>query len=66
MRILLFGQNGQLGWELTERLSYIGELYAPARTSADGAGDSTHAQAIAEAIIRYRPQVSLMPQLYSR
>ena len=27
MRILLFGQNGQLGWELTERLSYIGELY---------------------------------------
>ena len=65
MRILLFGQNGQLGWELTERLSYIGELYAPARTSADGAGDLTHAQAIAEAIIRYRPQVVFNAAAYT-
>ncbi len=36
MKILLFGGNGQLGWELRRSLAPLGELIAPARRDAGG------------------------------
>lgn len=35
MRILLFGGNGQVGWELQRALAPLGDIVAPARREAD-------------------------------
>ena len=35
MRILLFGKNGQVGWELQRTLTVLGEVIAVGRKDAD-------------------------------
>ena len=35
MRILLFGKNGQVGWELQRSLSPLGDVIAVGRKDAD-------------------------------
>ncbi len=35
MKILLFGKNGQVGWELNRSLQSLGEVSALARKDAD-------------------------------
>ena len=56
MRILLFGMNGQVGWELQRALAPLGELVA---LDFDSTGplraDFTHPQALAESVRAVAP-----------
>ncbi|WP_019864351.1 dTDP-4-dehydrorhamnose reductase [Methylovulum miyakonense] len=58
MKILLFGKNGQVGWELQRALAPLGELIALDRHSGDGyCGDLSNLSGIAETISQIRPDV---------
>lgn len=58
MKILLFGKNGQVGWELQRALAPLGELIALDRHSGDGlCGDLTNLSGIAETIVQVKPDV---------
>ena len=57
MKILLFGKNGQLGWELQRSLAPLGELVALDRHSAELCGDLGNLQGLAETMQRVRPDV---------
>lgn len=61
MKILLFGKNGQVGWELQRALSVLGELVAlgsDASHNTDGlCGDFNDLAGLAETIRRVRPDV---------
>ncbi len=58
MKILLFGKNGQVGWELQRALAPLGELIALDRQASDGlCGDLTNLAGIAETINRIKPDV---------
>ena len=57
MKILLFGKNGQIGWELQRSLAPLGELVALDRHSQDFCGDLTNLQGLAETVQALRPDV---------
>ena len=57
MKILLLGQNGQLGWELQRSLAPLGELVALDRHSTELCGDLGNLQGLAETVQRVRPDV---------
>ena len=57
MKILLFGKNGQLGWELQRSLAPLGELVALDCYSAGLCGDLSNLQGLAETVQRVRPDV---------
>ncbi|TQE99151.1 MAG: dTDP-4-dehydrorhamnose reductase [Spiribacter salinus] len=57
-RILLFGGNGQVGWELRRALAPLGEVIAPPRLGAGGwCGDIEDLDALADTVRRVRPSV---------
>ena len=59
-RILLFGKNGQVGWELQRSVAPLGELVALDRhsTLADGGcGDLNDLDGLRETVSRLRPDV---------
>lgn len=57
MKILLFGKNGQVGWELQRSLSPLGEVTALDFDSADHCGDFSNLAGLAESIRQVRPDV---------
>ena len=57
MKILLFGKNGQVGWELQRSLAPFGELIALDRHSTDLCGDLTDLQGLAETVRQVHPNV---------
>ena len=57
MKILLFGKNGQLGWELQRSLAPLGELIALDRHSQDLCGDLSNLTGIADTVRTLRPDV---------
>ena len=57
MKILLFGKNGQVGWELQRSLAPLGELVALDRHGTDFCGDLTRLQDLAETVQALRPDV---------
>ena len=60
MKILLFGKNGQVGWELQRSLSILGDLVALDRHSSDtegGCGDLTQLEALRQTVLTLRPDV---------
>jgi len=58
MKILLFGKNGQLGWELQRALAPLGELVALGSDSAPPLhADFAHPEALAATVRALRPQV---------
>jgi dTDP-4-dehydrorhamnose reductase len=57
MKILLFGKNGQLGWELQRALAPLGELIALDRRSAEHAADFAQPAALARTVQALRPDV---------
>ena len=57
MKVLLFGKNGQVGWELQRSLAPLGELVALDRHSQDLCGDLTNLQGLAETVQAVRPDV---------
>jgi dTDP-4-dehydrorhamnose reductase len=57
MKILLFGKNGQVGWELQRSLAPLGELIALGSSSQDYCGDFTDLPGIRETIKAIKPDV---------
>ena len=57
LKILLFGKNGQIGWELQRSLAPLGELVALDRLSEDLCGDLTNLRGLAETVQALRPDV---------
>ena len=57
MKILLFGKNGKVGWELQRSLAPLGEVIALGTTSQDYCGDFTDLAGIAETIRAIAPDV---------
>ncbi len=58
--VLLFGRNGQVGWELQRSLAPLGELVALDRHSAledGGCGDLNDPDGLRETVLRLRPDV---------
>lgn len=66
MKILLFGKNGQVGWELQRALAPLGELIALGRKSEGGlCGDLTDIDGIAATIDTVRPDVVVNAAAYT-
>ena len=61
MKILLFGRDGQVGWELQRSLAPLGEMVALGRDASsnpDGlCGDLTQLEAVAQTVRQVRPDV---------
>ena len=57
MKILLFGKNGQLGWELQRSLAPLGEVIVLDRHSPDLCGDLENLQGLADTVRALRPDV---------
>ena len=65
LKILLFGANGQVGWELQRSLSPLGELIALDRRSTDLCGDLTDLNGIADTVRRVAPSVVVNAAAYT-
>ena len=69
MKILLFGANGQVGWELQRSLTPLGELIALDRHSAGQAGglcgDLANLEGIAKTVANTRPDVIVNAAAYT-
>ncbi len=57
MRILLFGKNGQVGWELQRSLALLGEIIALSSGSQDYCGDLTKLSGLAETVRQIKPDI---------
>jgi len=57
MKILLFGMDGQVGWELQRSLQSLGELIAVDAHSKELCGDFTNLEGIAQTIRTIAPDV---------
>lgn len=65
MNILLFGKNGQVGWELQRALAPLGNLIVVDRHSSDYCGDFENPQGIAETVRRIKPAVIVNATAYT-
>ncbi len=57
MKILLFGKNGQVGWELQRSLAPLGEVIALASGSRELCGDFTNLEGIAQTVRAVAPDI---------
>lgn len=65
MRILLFGKNGQVGWELQRSLAFMGELVALDVNDQELCGDFTHPDSIIQTIHSVSPDVIVNAAAYT-
>ncbi|WP_397411193.1 dTDP-4-dehydrorhamnose reductase [Polaromonas sp.] len=65
MKILLFGKNGQVGWELQRSLAPLGELVALDRHSTDLCGDLANLDGIGATVRQLRPDVIVNAAAYT-
>jgi dTDP-4-dehydrorhamnose reductase len=65
MKILLFGKNGQVGWELQRSLAPLGELVALDRHSNDFCGDLANLDGIRETVRQVRPDAIVNAAAYT-
>jgi len=65
MNILLFGKNGQVGWELQRALAPLGNLIVVDRHSSDYCGDFENPQGIAETVRKLKPAVIVNATAYT-
>jgi len=65
MKILLFGKNGQVGWELQRSLAPLGELIALDRHSADLCCDLGNLPGLAATVQRVRPDLIVNAAAYT-
>ncbi len=65
MKILLFGKNGQLGWELQRSLLPLGEVIALARDSQDFCGNLGDLQGLADTVKIIKPDVIVNAAAYT-
>lgn len=57
MNILLFGKNGQVGWELQRALAPLGNLISLDFNSEDYCGDFSNPEGVVETVRRIKPDV---------
>lgn len=65
MKILLFGKNGQLGWELQRSLAPLGELIALDKNSEEYCGDFSNVAGIATTIRQLSPDIIVNAAAYT-
>ncbi len=65
MKIMLFGKNGQIGWELQRSLAPLGELITLDRHSPDHSGDLTYPLQINHFIRLHKPDVVVNAAAYT-
>jgi dTDP-4-dehydrorhamnose reductase len=65
MRILLFGANGQVGWQLRRSLGVLGEVTALHRASEPLCGDLARPAALAETIRKVSPDLIVNAAAYT-
>lgn len=65
MNILLFGKNGQVGWELQRALAPLGNLIVVDRHSSDYCGDFENPRGIAETVRKLKPAVIVNATAYT-
>ena len=65
MKILLFGANGQVGWELQRSLSPLGDVIALDRHSTHLCGDLSNLPGIVDAVRLTRPDVIVNAAAYT-
>lgn len=65
MKILLFGKNGQVGWELQRSLAPLGELIALNSTSEEFCGDLTNLIGLKRTIRKIAPDVIVNATAYT-
>ena len=64
-KILLFGKNGQVGWELQRSLAPLGELIALHSTSTDFCGDLNDFAGIQQTIRKIAPDIIVNAAAYT-
>jgi dTDP-4-dehydrorhamnose reductase len=65
LKILLFGANGQVGWELQRSLSPLGKVISLDRHSPDLCGDLTDLNGIKETVRQVAPDVIVNAAAYT-
>lgn len=65
MKILLFGKNGQVGWELQRSLAPLGELIALDTNSREMCGDFTDPDGLVQTIRAVAPDVIVNAAAYT-
>jgi dTDP-4-dehydrorhamnose reductase len=65
MKILLFGKNGQVGWELQRSLAPLGELVALGTDSRDLCGDLTNLDGITQTVQSVAPNIIVNAAAYT-
>jgi dTDP-4-dehydrorhamnose reductase len=65
MKILLFGKDGQVGWELQRSLAPLGEIVALDSGSREFCGDLTRLDGIADTVRAVAPDVILNAAAYT-
>lgn len=65
MKILLFGKNGQVGWELQRSLAPLGELIALSSTSEEFCGDLADLAGIKRTIRKIVPDIIVNAAAYT-
>ncbi len=65
MKILLFGKNGQVGWELQRSLAALGELVALSSADRDFCGDLSDLTGIAQTVRAVAPDIIVNAAAYT-
>ena len=65
MNILLFGKNGQVGWELQRSLAPLGELIALSSASKELCGDLTDFSGIQQTLRQVSPDIIVNAAAYT-
>ena len=65
MKILLFGKNGQLGWELQRSLAPLGELLALSTNSTTHCGDFSNLEGIRKTVVDFAPDMIVNAAAYT-
>lgn len=65
MKILLFGQGGQVGWELQRSLAPLGDLVALGTDSQDQCGDFTNLDGIVQTVRAVAPDIIVNAAAYT-
>ncbi|WP_338804096.1 dTDP-4-dehydrorhamnose reductase [Xenorhabdus griffiniae] len=65
MRILLFGKNGQVGWELQRALAPLGEVFALSSTSKEYHADFLKPEKLSDTILQINPNIIVNATAYT-
>jgi len=65
MKILLFGRNGQVGWELQRSLAPLGEVVALDSGSGEFCGNFSNLEGIAQTVRRVAPTIIVNAAAYT-